>query len=85
MADETKSSIIYSGTKVSHLSSYPGHILDPNDLFLVSKKNLDGKYTSYKIDYRNMLTAIATNSFLSNVYYDSTTNSLVLDFVINEN
>jgi len=67
MADST---IIYSGTKVSQLSAYPGNVLNPDDLFLISKKDDDGKYTSYKIDYRNMLTAVATNSFLSNAYYD---------------
>ena len=70
MADETKSSIIYSGTKVSQLSVYPSSVLSPDDLFLISKKDADGKYTSYKLDYRNMLTAVTTNSFLSNAYYD---------------
>ena len=33
MADST---IIYSGTKVSQLSAYPGSVLNPDDLFLMS-------------------------------------------------
>ena len=43
--------ILYTGTKLSQLSSYPSKTLKSNDLFLVSKYNDDSTYTSYKINY----------------------------------
>ena len=76
MADST---IIYSGTKVSQLSAYPDNVLNPDDLFLISKYNeSDSTYTSYKINYQDFIPSIAVNNMLCNVYYDSPTKQLVL-------
>ena len=52
--DETNSTIIYSGTKVSHLSAYPNSTLSPDDLFLISKKDDDGKAKHLVINADNI-------------------------------
>ena len=75
---------IYTNIKLSQLSAYPSKTVQLDDLFLISKYNeFDNTYTSYKINYQDLIPAVVVNSMLCNVYYNTSTEQLVFQFNVN--
>lgn len=75
---------IYTNIKLSQLSAYPSRTIQLDDLFLISKYNeFDNTYTSYKINYQDLIPAVVVNSMLCNVHYNTSTEQLVFQFNVN--